>query len=253
MPHNLPTETCPSCHDGVVIRVEPGPEVLTKHFSCGHAQRDYSRNLKEGPFPFSDHISTEQRLGPHSTEATTYERSHGADAVVVSMQQEMYKDALHFFREARSNHAKVGADPFVTWRNLRAAILFAFAAIESCINQFIDEHVEKNKTTMSHKEIKHWTEEKVPVSIKAKLTEGVKLYGGTSLEKDPALWLDFEELRNLRNDLVHYKVANRLFYNTDELLNRTEKCIGTASVIIKKVYLAHPSNTAYPKGFDELP
>ena len=247
------SDTCPSCHDGVLIRVEPGPEVLTKHFSCGHAQRDYSRNLKEGPLPFSDHVSTEQRVGPQSIEPVTHSHSHGADMFIVSMQQEMYKDALHFFHEARTNHAKKDADPFITWRNLRAAILFTFAAIESCINQFIDTHVEKNKARMSQKDIERWTEAKRPIFITTKLTEGVELYGRTSLKKDTALWADFEEFRNLRNDLVHYKVADRRPYATDEYLKKTEKGIHTASAVLKKICLADPANTAYPKAFDELP
>jgi len=168
------------------------------------------------------------------------------------MQQEVYKDALHFFREARKNHTENG-DPFVTWRNLRATILFSFAAIESCINQFIDEHIDKNKGTLVPKDVDYWTEKSGFVSINRKLNEGILLFGGKRLDSDTALWQEYTELKNLRDGLVHYKVANRLFYNTDELLRRAEKGIRTASAVIKKAYLAHPANTAYPKGFDELP
>jgi hypothetical protein len=164
----------------------------------------------------------------------------------------MYKDALHFFREARTNHAKKDADPFMTWRNLRAAILFTFAAIESCINQFVDDHVEANKARMTQSEIDHWTKDR-RVQIDEKLKEGVELFGGIRLSRDKVLWQDFMEFKDVRNDLVHYKAANRLFYNTDELLRRTEKGIRTASSVIKKIYLAHPAHTAYPPTFDELP
>lgn len=252
MPHDLPTETCPSCHDGVLIRVEQVAGGCIKHFDCGHKQHLASLDLSVKA-SFSNGLSTEQRLGPQSTQPVTYSRTHGADAIVVSMQQEMYKDALQFFRDARNNHVKKDADPFVTWRNLRAAILFAFAAIESCINQFIDSYLDKNRPQMSQKEIDRWTEERGPVFIKAKLTQGVELYGGTSLDKDTVFWQEFENLRSLRNDLLHYKVANRLFYNTDELLKKVEKGIRTTSAVIKRIYLAHPANTAYPKLFDEMP
>ncbi len=169
------------------------------------------------------------------------------------MQQEMYKDALHFFREARANHKNKQVDPFVTWRNLRGSILFAFAAIESCINQFIDEHVERNKAQMTPKEIDQWTEKRGQVWISEKLNQGVALFGGARLDKDTTLWADFGTFKDLRNDLIHYKVSNRLFYNTDELLNRVEKAIRTTSAVIKKIYLSHPANTAYPPTFDEMP
>jgi hypothetical protein len=204
-------------------------------------------------FTFTDHLSTEHRLGPHSTETVTHSHSFGASAFIVSMQQEMYNDALHFFREARTNHTKKDADPFTTWRSLRATILFSFAAIESCINQFIDEYIDRNKATLAQKDAAYWTEKPGFVSINKKLNEGVLLFGGKRLDADSALWQEYTELKDLRNGLVHYKVANRLFYNTDELLKRAEKGIRTTSAVIKKIYLAHPANTAYPKGFDELP
>jgi len=168
------------------------------------------------------------------------------------MQQEMYNDALHFFREGRKNHTEIG-DPFVTWRNLRATVLFSFAAIESCINQFIDAYVDQNRTKISQKKAEYWTEKGRPVWINEKLNKGVALFGGIPLGQDTVLWKDFNELKDLRNNLIHYKVSNRLFYNTDELLKQAEKGIRTASVVIKKIYLAHPANASYPSGFDELP
>ena len=199
------------------------------------------------------HLSTELRLGSHSTDTVAHSHSIGVSAVIVSMQQEMYNDALHFFREARTNHMKKDADPFTTWRSLRATILFSFAAIESCISQFIDEYVDRNVGTLVQKEVEYWTEKSGFVSINRKLNQGVLLFGGKRLDADTALWQEYTELKNLRDGLVHYKVANRLFYNTDELLRRAEKGIRTAGAVIKKIYLAHPANTSYPVGFDELP
>jgi hypothetical protein len=168
------------------------------------------------------------------------------------MQQEMYKDGLHFYREAQKNHRASG-DPFVTWRNLRATVLFSFAAIESCINQFIDEYIDRNKGTLVQKDVDYWTEKSGFVSINKKLNEGVLLFGGKRLDADTALWQGYTELKDLRDALVHYKVANRLFYNTDELLRRAESGIKTTSAIIKKIYLAHPANTSFPEAFNELP
>lgn len=226
--------------------MEPRPDGSTKVFSCGH--RLHAVSLSETPISVKDTVKTEHLLGPHSR-ATI---SHTTDALVVSMQQEMYKDALHFFTEAKKNHA-TGGDPFATWRNLRAAVLFTFAAIEACINQFIDTHINKNRGLMPQKEIDHWTKKDGHVTISEKLNQGVELYGGTRLDQDAALWQDFKDLKNLRNDLVHYKAENRLFYNTEEFINRIEKGIRTASAIIKRIYLAHPENKAYPPVFDTLP
>jgi len=178
-----------------------------------------------------------------------------ADMILVSMQQGMYTGALYFFGEAKNNHAVKG-DPFVTWRNLFAAVFFSFAAIEACINQIIGEHVDRNKRQMSQDEIDRWTEKCRYVSIEGKLKEGVELYGGkgTRLSKDAVLWGDFLNLKRLRNELVHYKVAYRLYRKTDELMERTEKGIRTTSAIIKKIYLAHPDNQGrYPSVFDSIP
>jgi len=230
--------------------------VLKSFFANFLKWRKSATNLTRNPtdqLAMTDHLSTELRLGPHSTETITHSRSVGLSAFIVSMQQEMYNDALHFFREARTNHAKKDADPFVTWRHLRAAILFMFAAIESCINQFIDAYLDQNRSKISQKEIDRWTEKDRPIWINEKLNKGVELFGGIRLDQDAVLWKDFNELKDLRNDLVHYKVANRLFYNTDELMKQAEKGIRTTSDVIKKIYFAHPANTAYPKGFDKLP
>jgi len=171
---------------------------------------------------------------------------------IVSMQEEMYKDALYFFERAKTNDAAKG-DTFVTWRNLRAAILFSFAAIEACINQFIDEHVNRNKGHMSQSVVDYWSERKGHVSIEDKLKQGVELYGGTRLSRARKLWTDFRELKDLRDGLVHHKVRKKLYYNTKELFKRTEKGIRTASDVIKYIYLAHPGNRAYPRVYDSVP
>jgi hypothetical protein len=162
----------------------------------------------------------------------------------------MYTDAIHFFHEARSANS---SNPFVAWRNIRAAILFSFAAIEACINQFIDAHIEQQRAQLTPAMIDRWREKKHFVSINTKLTDGIVLFGGERLDSDENLWPRHKELKRLRDDLVHFKVANRLFYNTDELFKRTENGIRTAGELIKKIYLAHPANHSYPKTFDELP
>jgi hypothetical protein len=229
---------------------------LKRHFANLFKRRHPPTQLARNPsdqLTFTGHLTTELRPGPHSTETVTHSRSISVDAFVVHMPQEMYKDALFFFREARSNHSNTDSDPFITWRNLRATILFSFAAIESCINQFIDDYIDTNKGALPQKDADYWTEKSGFVSINKKLNEGVVLFGGTRLDADAALWQQYTDLKDLRDDLVHYKVANRLFYNTDELLQRAEKSILTASAVVKKIYLAHPANTAYPNTFDEVP
>jgi len=86
-----------------------------------------------------------------------------------------------------------------------------------------------------------------------KLKKGVELCGGTRLSRKNALWKKFLELKALRDGLVHYKTSRRLYYNTNELLKRTEKGIHTAGVVIKELYLGHPKNVSYPHVFDTIP
>jgi len=166
-------------------------------------------------------------------------------AFLVSMQQEMYKDALHFFREAKKNDATVGADPFTTWRGLRASILFAFAAIESGINQFIDASLRGT----SQRKRRFWR--RIPIA--EKLNEGMELYGGKPLENDATLWDAFEEFRGVRNSLVHYDPGKSIFYDTQALIVKVESCIRTSSAVLKWMYMHHPQNSGYPPTFDEMP
>ena len=117
------------------------------------------------------------------------------------MQQEMYKDAIHFMREARRHHEIPEHDSFVVWRNIRAAILFSFAAIESCINQFIGAYVEENGAKMSPSRVIYWKEaEPQLLSIYTKLNEGIELLGGERLKADKLLSISFEDLRPLTMD-----------------------------------------------------
>jgi hypothetical protein len=249
-----PLETCPSCEIGTLVRAEGATEGRINYFSCGHTSKDSIVHVtgSEAKF-FIGRLGVEHRLGPHSAKAISHTRGVTVDAFVVSMQQEMYKDAIHFMHEARRHHGISEHDPFTVWRNVRAAILFSFAAIECCVNQFIDEHVEHNRAKMSPTEIDRWTEKKGFLGIKKKLNKGIELFGGKRLDADKPLWSSFEDLRLLRDGLVHYKIKNRLPYDTDELLERTTKGIKTASDVIKKIYLAYPTNKTYPEIFDKLP
>jgi hypothetical protein len=249
-----PPEQCPSCKTGTLVRAERSTDGLIKRFSCGHTSKDAFVQVTGNKMNLSlGRLGLEHRLGPHGTEAISHTRGATVDSFVVSMQQEMYKDAIHFIHEARRHHGVPEYDPFTVWRNIRAAILFTFAAIECCINQFIDEHVEHNKARMNQSEIDRWTEKKRYLSIKEKLNKGIELFGGKPLETDGPLWISFEDLRLLRDGLVHYKTISRVPYNTEELLERTENGIKTASDVIKKIYLADPANNSYPGVFDKLP
>ena len=160
------------------------------------------------------------------------------DALIVDMHQEMYKDALHFLGQARENRAANG-DAFQTWRNLRAALFFSFAAVESCINGFIDS-VAKAKT-------------KKFSTIEKKLIFGVQLYGGTSLKNDGLLWKDFKEFMRLRDGLVHFTPDKYPKYYSDEFFQGTEKAIRTSNAVIRKLYQNHPEKTGHPETFDKLP
>jgi hypothetical protein len=198
-----------------------------------------------------EHLSLRKQLGPNSPNSTSYTATHTTDTLVVSMPQEMYKDAIYFCREAKNLIAK-GSGPFEIWRNLRAAILFGFAAIESCINQFIDSYLNQNSGIS---DFDYWSERNGYVPIKEKLKGGVELFGGTGkrLSSDTILWRSFTDFKRLRDSLVHYKENDPRFYNTGLILTETEQGILAASEIIKKIYLAHPDNKSYPPTFNIRP
>jgi hypothetical protein len=178
--------------------------------------------------------------------------SRGTALPIASMQQEMYQSALHHFEEAKKSIATQG-DQMVILQNLRDAISDAFEAIEATINQSIHEDVERNKKAMTQTEIDYWTEKTRHISIATKLTKGIKLHGGIAISQDSDLWKDFKEFKRLRDNLVHYRISQRIYYNIDELLEGTRKGILTASSIIKRIYLSHPENVSYPKVFDRIP
>lgn len=168
------------------------------------------------------------------------------------MAQETYRDATYFFREGKKSHdQKTG--PFVTWRDLRAAIIFSLTAIEACVNQFIDSYVDKNRTELKETDIDYWTEKDDYVGVRKKLNDGVKFYGGASIQEDTALWSDFEDLLSLRDGIFHMKMPDSIFTDTDKLVKKTEKGVVTASAVIKKLYLGHPSKPTCPPVFDTTP
>ncbi len=171
---------------------------------------------------------------------------------IIRMYEEMYKDSLFFFEEAEKEDFNQ-RDNLLIWRNLRAAILLSFSAIEACINQFIDEYIEKNQHKMEQKDIDKWTEKDKHVSIRDKLKDGIELYGGARLSKNHELWKEFKEFQRLRDGLVHYKGKDTTYYLTQKLFDKTRIGIKTTSSIIKEIYSQHPSRSSYPKTFNKIP
>lgn len=238
-------ENCPSCSEGSLVRTDTTAGGLAKHFSCGHI------HLKlEDAFSLSDYVRLLDFLGVLSAETTRHDKSFGVDALLVNMQQEMYRDALFFFREARRYEKQ--REPFQAWRSLRAAVLFSFAAVEACINQFIHEYVGQNRHTLGTAEIDYWTEKSRKVSLDEKLKKGITFIGRTSFAGDCNLWSSFQALENLRDGLVHYKPGQGPYYES-EFFQEAEKGIRTAGDVIKRIYLSLPGSTSYPNTFDETP
>lgn len=245
-------ETCTSCHEGLLIETIQEAGGTTKRFSCGH--KLVTRTVSEQGIALDASVVVQQRLGPQSTASISSASSSNMSFTVVSMQQEMYKDALSSFEQAKKND-NAGGDQFETWKNLRETVIFSFLAIESCVNQFIQSYVDQNKTQMTQKAIDRWTEKKRHIGIMEKLNDGVELFGGKAkrLENEIQLWKDVVELKRLRDELVHYKVGSQVFYDTKSLFVKANHGIRTASSVIKKIYLAHPQNVSYPRVFDTVP
>src|SRR5208283_2292203 len=101
-------EICTLCHDGVLIEtIQEDEGGWTKKFSCGHTRKLVSRTISEprDQLHFEDSIATQRTLGPYSVLPISSTVSHTTSALVVSMQQEMYKDALYFVEQAKANGA----------------------------------------------------------------------------------------------------------------------------------------------------
>jgi len=182
-----------------------------------------------------------------------------ASATLVSMQQEMYKDALFFLSEAKNCIATKQDIPFGIWRFFRAVILFSFAATEATINHFISAHIDRHRNELPQAEIDKWTEKKKYMSMTNKLREGIQWFGNDRFDERSQLWRDFLELKEWRDALVHFRDFGRAntsiaYLSPEESLKTAEKAIRTASMMIKKIYVAHPDNRAtYPSTFDEMP
>ncbi len=170
------------------------------------------------------------------------------------MQQEMYDDALYFCKEAE-RYSKDEKEVFVTWRNLRAAIIFSYAAVEACINQCIEEAAREmlKKGSISKKCADRWMEKERHVPIVKKLNEGMVLFGSRPLIEDSQTWNEFLFLRDLRNDLVHFKAEARSTFYNEGLLSKTKRGVKAAGAVIRKIHLSHPGNEKYPPVFDKFP
>lgn len=92
-------EMCGSCHDGILVKILQEDGGTTKIFSCGH--RLVSRSVSGANIGIKDSVVVEQRLGPQSAKPTSSSVSYNMSMIVVSMQQEMFQDAIHFFAKPR--------------------------------------------------------------------------------------------------------------------------------------------------------
>jgi len=204
-----PSEKCPSCNIGTFVRAEQTTDGEVKHFSCGHQSKDAIVHTLGNEAKFSiGRLGLRSQLSTKNSDVISYAHGATVDTILVSMQQEMYKDAIHFINEARRHQQMPAPDPFAVLRNIRAAILFSFASIESSIYQYINEYLKQNRTKMSQGKFDRWAETYRYLSISDKVNEGIELLGGKRLESDKSLWGSFQEFKLLRDGLVHYTVEN---------------------------------------------
>lgn len=163
-------------------------------------------------------------------------------AYIVDLKQEWLNDALHFYDEAMKLKKEKG-DLLETLRYLRASIIFSFASIETTVNQYLLDYIEKNRNDICSCCIDKWTEQEGYVRIEEKLTKGVKHWRrGKPLLTQTKYWVHFKQLKRTRDDLVHPKHYDKGRYDVEKLAKTAKNGLNAASGIMKEIKLSYLAN-----------
>jgi hypothetical protein len=140
------------------------------------------------------------------------------------MPQEMFNDAMFFAEMAEANKDRV----FVCWRYIRAATLFAYCAVESLINKFIDAEVARQKDLPEDERVEKPVldilgEKNRFLSLKTKLILATKILTGKTFDIDKDPWSSFGTLERARHAITHYKGEREHAYPKPEDMIRAAR------------------------------
>lgn len=164
-------------------------------------------------------------------------------AVKVNMPMEMLRDAIFFKKIVEDDPQNLEKK----WRYLRASLLYTCIAVEGYLNNFMLNFVQKHKGDIE-KEIEDYLTSEI--SIHTKLTVGLKIITGDSMNKNREPYKTFKEINTIRNKIVHYSWDDEKKIYEEINLDKIKKAIDNAREMIKEIHRL--DNSKYPGWVDEV-
>jgi len=145
-------------------------------------------------------------------------------AMIVNPVHELYCDGKFF-----ADKAKTTINQFEKWRYLRVAIITSFTALEAAINGYWDAQFNRNPRL----EQKYFKSKFDSASIAYKWQQFFTYSKGLFNPSD-TFWQDFLSLKDLRNNIIHYKGNATIFYQKVEA--GIDNCLGSTKDMLTRLY-----------------
>jgi hypothetical protein len=170
------------------------------------------------------------------------------DALLVNMPEELLNDSKRHLIEAERYAVEGDPSIFRLWHEVRVTAVFALAAVESFLNKAADEHIQRNpnldqsmKDYLSGEQtiIKNGKRKKRKcwISLDEKISGWTKVITGNIFEKNDAIWNKFQEVKEFRNDLIHYKPQKRPSIYDIATIEMARQAVNAAEEIIQRFYV----------------
>lgn len=177
----------------------------------------------------------------------SYTTSISASALIVDMPQEMLNDAKWYLLQAERHVAAGDVAIFVLWREVRATTVFAVAAVESLLNKLAHEHLKRNSNLdpvtrdylmeqQSQMEDGKLISRRRLLSLDEKLSGWTKVITGNAFDKSDKVWQRFQEVKDFRDGLMHYKQATTRMVYARGTIEMARQAVESAQAIIQRFY-----------------
>jgi len=167
-------------------------------------------------------------------------------ALLVSMPQEMLNDAKWHLLEAERFDKEEETAVFLRWREVRATAIFAMAAVESFMNTAAHYYVQEHPDLDEH--LKDYLQERERrgedgkvhkrryLGIEEKLSEWTKIITGKTFDKSDQTWGDFEEVKDFRHYLIHYKRETTPSVYNRGTVDMARRSVRSAESVVERFY-----------------
>jgi hypothetical protein len=151
------------------------------------------------------------------------------------------------------------SDVFEFYEQMMASIVFAYTSLESFVNEELPDdyiHIVENKNNRC---TEHYNKEQIEryLSLDTKLRDVLPAVLQIQSPKGTKIWQDFNELKNIRDRIIHIKTSDRNFGGYDDksiwnviLSKPLIKTYDTAKNMM--YYFLKPKNKT-PRWFDKCP